>query len=171
MVKPRIVIGIDPGVHTGLAVFDVVEDKLIMVFSCPIHIAMRFVEDYFAKHGQDLLVRAEDARLRKWFGAGDTSAKLQGAGSVKRDAKIWDDFLKDTQVRYEMVHPLKGNTKLTDGYFRSVTGWQGRTNEHGRDAAMLIYGYKKGAIPPAVKHEDKPIKNTAATRYRAGRKA
>jgi len=25
--------------------------------------------------------------------------------------------------------------------FKQWTGWEGKTNDHGRDAAMLVYGY------------------------------
>jgi len=31
-------------------------------------------------------------------------------------------------------------TKLTADQFKRITGWHGRTNEHGRDAAMLVFG-------------------------------
>ena len=67
--------------------------------------------------------------------------KLQGVGSVKRDATIWEDFLKDLGVKFEMVAPKRNVTKLTQETFKRYTGWSSKTNEHGRDAAMLIYGY------------------------------
>lgn len=55
-------------------------------------------------------MRVEDARQRKWFGA-RSSSKLQGAGSVKRDSAIWDDYLKSTGVMYRMVSPANNTTK------------------------------------------------------------
>ena len=67
--------------------------------------------------------------------------KLQGVGSVKRDATIWEDFLKDLGVKFEMVAPKMNVTKLTQETFKRYTGWKKLTNEHGRDAAMLVFGY------------------------------
>ena len=67
--------------------------------------------------------------------------RLQGVGSVKRDASIWEAFLKDLGIEYEMVAPKRNVTKLTQERFKAITGWGKRTNEHSRDAAMLIYGF------------------------------
>ena len=66
--------------------------------------------------------------------------KLQGAGSVKRDSTIWDEYLKSTGVAYTMVAPVNNRTKMTADSFRRTTGYTGRTNEHNRDAAMLVFG-------------------------------
>jgi hypothetical protein len=60
---------------------------------------------------------------------------------VKRDASIWDDYLKELGVPYEMVAPRYNVTKLTSETFKRYTGWTKKTNEHGRDAAGLIFGF------------------------------
>ena len=85
------------------------------------------------------MVIFEDARLRKWYGS-KSDAKLQGAGSVKRDSSIWEDFLKDKGIPFQGIHPLQGLTKLTSVYFKRITKWDGKTSEHSRDAAMLVIG-------------------------------
>ena len=89
------------------------------------------------------LGRVEDSRQRTWFGKivsrEEERKKLQGVGSVKRDASIWDDFLKDLGVKYEMVAPKQNVTKLSQDRFKSYTGWAKQTNEHSRDAAMLVF--------------------------------
>lgn len=111
----------------------------------PIHKAMETVKNLI--HEDPVHVRVEDARLRKWFGK-NSNAKKQGAGSVKRDSKIWNDFLEDLKnqsdglLSYQMVAPKHVRTKLTAETFKRLTGIQGRTNEHGRDAWMLIHSYK-----------------------------
>jgi len=66
--------------------------------------------------------------------------RREGAGYVKAHAAIWDDFLKDLGVDYEMVAPKNNKTKVSAPYFKSLTGYQKPTNEHGRDACMLVYG-------------------------------
>ena len=67
--------------------------------------------------------------------------KLQGVGSVKRDASIWEDYLTDLGIEFEMVAPKRNVTKLSQDRFKAMTGWKNRTNEHGRDAAMLVFGF------------------------------
>ena len=97
-------------------------------------------------HKDELVVRVEDPRQRTWFGTErmtreEERKKLQGVGSVKRDATILEDFLKDLGVKFEMVAPKMNVTKLTQETFKRYTGWKKLTNEHGRDAAMLVFGY------------------------------
>lgn len=107
---------------------------------------MERVRELAALHGKKLIVRVEDPRQRTWFGTErmtreEERKKLQGVGSVKRDASIWEDFLTDLGVEFEMVAPKRNVTKLPQDTFKTYTGWQNRTNEHGRDAAMLVFGF------------------------------
>ena len=142
-----IYIGIDTGVHTGYAVYDSRIQQLTAVGTDKIHNVMQLVSglnDVSKEKGDNIRVRVEDARKRTWYGfhtAKQDRARLQGAGSVKRDAQIWEDFLTDLCVDFEMVAPKNNATKLTAESFRKLTGWTGKTNEHGRDAAMLVYGF------------------------------
>ena len=144
-----IYIGIDTGTHTGFAVWDKRKRMLIDVTSLPIHKAMERVKAYAELEksgGERVVVRVEDPRQRTWFGTERMSRdeerkKLQGVGSVKRDASIWDDFLKDLGVRYEMVAPRRNITKVNAERFKAYTGWSKKTNEHGRDAAGLVLGF------------------------------
>jgi hypothetical protein len=138
-----ICIGIDPGTHTGVAVWDTREGKFLSLETLPIHRAMTFILKWSLKAedtGQEIQVVFEDARQRTWFGKGNVSAKMQGAGSVKRDCSIWEDFLRDRGIPFWAKPPGKGMTKVTTDYFRMISGYQGRTSEHARDAAMLVIG-------------------------------
>lgn len=137
--RHHFIIGIDTGVNTGFAVWDKKQKSFITVETLQLHqvlFRIRVLKD----SGLPFLVRVEDARLRKWFGKSGRE-QLQGAGSVKRDAKIWEDFLSDMHVDFEMVPPKNNKTKLDASKFKQITGWKERTNEHGRDAAMLCYGF------------------------------
>lgn len=139
--KPKKVIGIDPGTKTGYAAWDTTVRQLDSITSIPIHAAIFSILGLAKEYGKDdVLVRVEDARKRKWFGNAGRE-KLQGAGSVKRDCAIWEDFLKDAGIQYELVAPARNRTKVTSDYFKTITGWAGRTNEHSRDAGMLVFGY------------------------------
>lgn len=144
-----IAIGIDTGANTGLAIWDTESRTFLSVETVKIHKAMETVDTLAFNHKNDMLVRFEDARLRKWYGnhsAEDDRKLLQGAGSVKRDCTIWDDYLKDLGVTYEAVPPKNNRTKLDAGQFRRLTRWVGRTSYHSRDAAMLVFGMESNYI-------------------------
>lgn len=142
-----IYIGIDTGTNTGIAVWDNRKRSLLQVETMKIHKAMEVVKSYkeiASENNTKLVVRVEDPRQRIWYeqmSREKERAKLQGVGSVKRDASIWDDFLKDLGVEYEMVAPKRNVTKLTSERFKAITGWVKSTNEHNRDAAMLVFGF------------------------------
>ena len=139
-------IGLDPGTHTGLAVWD--GDRFTIIETLPIHAALLRVKELFDRYsfnGNGVKVYFEDARQRTWFPkmtAAKDRARLQGAGSVKRDSTIWEDALTDWGIPFVAVAPKNNMTKITPQFFRVMTGWQGRTSEHGRDAAMLVFGRK-----------------------------
>ncbi len=86
----------------------------------------------------DVALRIEDPRKRRWFGHAGRE-RLRGAGSVCRDAAIWERFCGEHGLRCDMVAPRNNCTKLSAVRFRDLTGYAGRTNEHGRDAAMLVF--------------------------------
>lgn len=138
VIKYEVLIGIDTGKETGFATYSTVSRKLLSVETIPIHQAMERVLALSLRF--KIKVRFEDARLRKVFG--DTGREvLQGAGSIKRDAVIWEDFLNDKGIAFEPVAPKNNKTKLSADVFRRMTGWEGRTSNHARDAAMLVVNY------------------------------
>lgn len=137
-------IGIDTGVKTGFACWDRSIRKLLLVTTVQIHQAMEAVRDMHKRHPGQVKVRIEDARKRKWIPEQKTAraeaGMREGAGSIKRDAKIWEDFCTDHGIEFDLVAPKDNKTKWKAEHFNRVTGWTKPTNEHGRDAAMLVYG-------------------------------
>ena len=142
--KHKILIGIDTGVNTGLAIYDRNQKRLIDIDSTQIHRALTKVKEAIF-YSEKVFVRVEDARLRKWIPKQQNEkaerGRAAGAGSVKRDALIWEDFLEDLGLDYELVAPKSNKTKLSAPLFNSITGVNVKTNEHSRDAAMLVFGY------------------------------
>ena len=127
-------IGIDPGVNTGFALWDgkaFVEITTVDIITA-INKVKNLADDF------NVMVYYEDARLRHWFGSSGRE-KLMGAGSVRRDSQIWETACKVLNIPYEAIAPKQNITKLNARQFAMYTGWKGRTNEHGRDAAMLVF--------------------------------
>jgi len=158
-----IVIGIDPGDHTGLAVWDTGQQAFVLLATLPLHKAMQEVVKWTTapelapqRKGKKVHVVCEDARQRTWFApernVSEYRGKLMGAGAAKRDAKIWEEFLSDKDVAmpysddlgltFTMHKPQAHGTKWAADYFARVTGFKGRTSEHSRDAALLVYGWR-----------------------------
>ena len=140
-----ILIGIDPGVNTGLAVWDADAQQFAEVTTTTIVAAMDIVLHY-AGQGRAVTLYAEDARQRKWIpreaSLSQFKGRAMGAGSVKRDCSIWEEFAKHHVLPLVLVPPRKGMTKWDAAYFAKVTGWTGRTSDHARDAAMLVFQRK-----------------------------
>lgn len=132
-------IGIDPGTKTGLCVWQPETKAIRQIRTVKIHEAMEGVT-YWAKNNPGkVIVVVEDAR-QATFGRQIDFHKAQGAGSVKRDCAIWDDFLEFLKVDYRMVRPKKASTKLSVPAFKSITKHTGTTSNHARDACMLVFG-------------------------------
>lgn len=137
-----VVIGIDPGTKTGLAVYGYNSKQLLTVSTLKIHEAFEVVKSQNTTAtavGGKILVRVEDARKRKRYGA-NSNAKMQGAGAIKIQCKQWEEFLKAEGISYELVAPQSIRTKVDAVRFKQITGWTERTSNHGRDAGMLVYG-------------------------------
>lgn len=139
-----LVLGIDPGRHTGLASWDVDNRRLIHVWSTTIDQAFDQVNEMALLSPQRLLVIFEDARRRSWYGRMDLMvAKYglgvrEGAGAAKRDATAWSHFLKRIDVPHVGIGPRAGGTKWSAQQFAAATGWAKQSNQHGRDAALLV---------------------------------
>ena len=142
----EVIIGIDTGTKTGLAIYTNCNgEKRMQLLTKPIHVALMKVAEISRQYSK-VLVRFEDARKRTWFGA-NAYAKQQGAGSVKRDAVIWEDFLTDLKkecaregntLDFEAVAPKDNITKMSPQYFKLLTGCETTASEHARDAAGLV---------------------------------
>jgi hypothetical protein len=133
-----IVIGIDPGTKTGYAEWDALTRRFLAVTSMKIHAAMWMVLEAHRTGGVSHVV-FEDARLRRWFGESGRET-LIGAGSVRRDSAIWSEFLADAGIASRALSPKEKGAKYDAARFERLTGWQAQTNEHGRDAGLLVFG-------------------------------
>lgn len=134
----NIIAGIDPGVNTGLALWDTQSRKLIDLSTGSIINAMQMLR-VCKEQGALSRIVMEDARLRTWYGSKGREA-LQGAGSIKRDCSIWTEFAEAEGIPLKSVSPQSKGAKVDAERFAALTGWTGRTSNHARDAAMLVWG-------------------------------
>ncbi len=140
-------VGIDTGTHTGYAVWDNRKREFVTIEELPIWQALKRVVELrkqAEEEGTTVRIRVEDARLRKWYkpmSREEERKKLQGVGMVKRDCNIWEGFLEEYKFEFQMVAPKDNATKLSQEQFKAITGYKKQTNEHKRDAAMLVFGF------------------------------
>ena len=136
-----IVMGIDPGQATGTALYrDGALRALRTVAPVEIQALIREVVP-------DMVVY-EDSRLqsRVW-----TANKARAAASMKiaRDVgriDAWCELIEATckplQIACYGVSPKGKGAKLDAAQFRRATGWDGRSNQNERDAAMCAFRYR-----------------------------
>ena len=70
--------------------------------------------------GHEIKLRIEDARLRKWYGNAGRE-ELQGAGSVNRDASIWETRCKEQRIDYRTISPTDKPAKMKATPFSRLT--------------------------------------------------
>ena len=106
-----IVVGIDPGVRTGMAVWDTSSRQLLDVRCSGIIDAMRYLRELQETRGIGLVV-FEDARKRKWIprerDLSQFRGRAMGAGSVKRDCSIWEEWCREYGIEFVCPPPRQG---------------------------------------------------------------
>ena len=89
----------------------------------------------------------------------DTGVKTGFAHSIDGVLQDWQEFCERYDIPHLLVAPASIDTKRSAKDFKMITGWNGRTSEHSRDAGMLIYKYhrliEKGVVDAPA---PKPIK-------------
>jgi len=126
-----------------MAVWDTSDRQFLDIRCSGIVDAMRYLSELQAVRQIGLIV-FEDARKRKWLprekSMKEFKGRAMGAGSVRRDSAIWEEWCRTYAIPFISSPPRAGMTKLSDIQFQGITGYDRRTNEHGRDAAMLVFG-------------------------------
>ena len=134
--KAEILIGIDPGKFTGMAIWNRKKKAFSSIRTTGIIDAMITIQGIMILHQVEIWF--EDARLIGGH-IKDSPGRSQGVGSVKRDCSIWEEFCDEHKIFYGKISP-RATQKLDQAKFEKLTKWSGRTSQHARDAAMLVYG-------------------------------
>ena len=148
----RTLIGIDPGKHTGIAIY---RDGAL----CELHtLSPDMLESLLVRTRSDLVV-FEDSRKQSAVFSRGTNARAtlkiaRNVGEVDMLCRQIDDMCRRHGLESVGVSPLRKGAKVDAERFAVVTGWTQRSNQHERDAAMVAHPYRRaeiGKIRPAIK--------------------
>lgn len=135
------ILGIDPGANTGLAGFD--GGALVWLRTIEPHSI-----EHFLRHHAPTRVVFEDSRLESkvWTTAGSRAAALKIArnvGQIDAWCSLITAICADLSIPAHGISPTAKGAKLGAEGFAMATGWQGRSNQHERDAAMVAWPYRR----------------------------
>lgn len=148
MKNKSIYIGIDPGVDTGICIWDADKKVIVDLITLNFWSVIDLVLYYQKLKDTVLTVVVEDPNLNKaihWnqkksVGGLNAATKIaQNVGMNKKEASLILQYLKINDFQYKAIKPTA--RKVTASYFKQLTGYEKRTNQHCRDAAMLVIRY------------------------------
>lgn len=139
----RTIVGIDPGVHTGFCVTDngSLTDVETMTFTEAQAWCLNCIARYREQGNVSTLELVIEDPRGQFVPKGDPrhgAHRLKGVGSVERDCKLWVEFAEFYSIPYRLVKPGKYRN-IDAKTFKKFTGWEGRTSEHARAAAMMVW--------------------------------
>jgi hypothetical protein len=142
--RPIYVIGIDPGVNTGLAVYNIPRGGLDEVTTTDFWEAYEYVTRVYEQVNTLLVI--EDASLNaptfRKKGNGSVQDRLcRNVGGVQRESQLLIAGFE--RAGYIVIRERPTQAKWDDAAFRAITGWDVKESAHGRDAARLCYGMRQ----------------------------
>lgn len=138
------VIGIDPGTNIGLAVYGVSDKKLTQLHTFDFWGAYDHVIHGY-KPKETKIVIEISTKTHVWGGKlqHKNAAAAAKVGQSVAVPKVMGVLLADRLEAFGFLVERKNpsNTKIKADAFKRLTGWVGRSNEHERDAAMMVVGH------------------------------
>jgi len=136
------IIGIDPGQRTGIAVYR--DGALIELRTVsPEQIAGVLIE-----LAPELVVLEDSRQQSAVFSRGANPRAMlkiaRNVGEIDQLCRQIDELCKRMGIACLGVSPLRKGSKLSAARFREITGWAGRSNQHERDSAMVAWPYRRG---------------------------
>lgn len=139
-----IIIGIDLGTHTGVAIYR--DGALFDLLTIePFQLAETIADLSPAR------VVFEDSRLQShtWRrGIHNTPAQLKIArdvGQIDAWCRLIVAICERLGITAHGISPKQKGAKLDAEQFKALTGWAGRTNSHERDACMVAWPYRRAS--------------------------
>ena len=145
-------LGLDPGRKTGFAIYCPEEERIVRLDTTTFWDAY---ERVIAIPREQLVVVIEDpSQNPSTFEHGlPRSTKAlrrrerlsRDVGANMREAGLLIEGIQRKGYRVHRARPRSG--KLKEAAFNRITGYRGRSSQHARDAAMLVFGLK---VPPPM---------------------
>lgn len=145
------VIGIDPGLQTGVALYrDGALDALLTLD--PWDITAFLVHQHGARGINRVIF--EDSRLQSHIFSAHKPGKrvlshpeqlkvARNVGQIDGWCHVIFNVCAERGIVCHGISPANKGEKLDAKQFAAVTGWQGPSNQHGRDAAMVAWRYRR----------------------------
>lgn len=140
MAMTSLIIGIDPDLEkSGVAILGQFLELKNLTFAETVNL-FRSQQDQIKKVVIEAgwLNKKSNFRYGHSKSAGEKIAK--NVGENHATGKLLAEMAKEIGLAVVLVRPTR--TKLNSEQFNRITGWQGRTNQEQRDAALLIVGMK-----------------------------
>lgn len=142
MEATKIIIGIDPDIDkSGFALAENGVLKVVGTSEFPQLIA------FLQANAENIVNCYIEAgwlnQKANWHGGKDAIGQViaRKVGENHAIGKIIAQFCTEFKINHQLIKPTQ--SKLKQEQFTKITGWPSRTNQEGRDAAMLIYGRTK----------------------------
>lgn len=138
-----LILGLDPGSSTGVATF--IDGALVHLRTVD---PAEMIDAIRLANPQRVIF--EDSRLQShtWTQAKTRAAALKMARNVG-EIDAWCKLIVATCERLSIVahgiSPKGKGAKLDATQFAAATGWDGKSNQHERDAAMVAWKYRRAA--------------------------
>ena len=142
--KQKYIIGIDPGKKTGFAIFNIFEKRITSAST------QTFWDVYYYLHEISIIGRTDEYIINievpnsnhNWQKNKDGSKNIKadkGVGAICRESEILAKGIENLEFQVNRIHP---RGKLNASQVKKITGYNGRTNPHVRDAIMLCWQKK-----------------------------
>jgi hypothetical protein len=137
MNRPRYSVGVDPGTHTGYAVYDRERKQLVTVKELDF---WGVYETFRASSPSDFDVFIEVPKTKAAFGGKMSHTRSVNIGMVYGMSHTLADGIEQIGFNVSRVTPKQKGAKVDHDYIVKLTGIEEKTNEHKRDAIMLCWG-------------------------------
>lgn len=137
------IIGIDPGVNTGIAVFRAGQLEALHTIE-PHHIGQ------YLRGAKPQRVIFEDSRLTSFMFTQVKSrpAALKMArnvGEIDAWCRLITSVCGELDIACHGISPKRKGAKVDAKEFARITGWLAKSNQHERDSAMVAWTYRGAA--------------------------
>jgi len=135
-------IGIDPDIDkSGLCVYDRYAEDKMQLFTASFFDVLQTIEEWNSRCRT--IVKLEAGWLNKksnWHGGKSNVAQkiAKNVGENHATGKLIEQYCIRNNYQYKLIVPKK--SKVDAAMFKKLTGYERRTNQELRDAAMLVYG-------------------------------